>query len=254
MNQSTHTSVRQEFQHRERTTCCEKHVRPFSELISPAEFHWWRQLSNPMYFRDNHSILVKYGQIPSNRLHFLPLGHLIGSLAYLFLGIRQAMPLSVTKTLAFPRMNSVAGVRFGIQFVQYGYLPGKFKLDTHKKCRRFFRCVYSCPKMRYILGICENQISGVHCFSSSLRKGYERWTTFSEMLDLGPMKSDHFFFLRLKGWSCQYPFSNHFYGRNPTWLTMTSLHYPLTAYKQDPSCIPSKSKTKERMVEWWWSM
>ena len=124
---------------------------------------------------------------------FFLLGTLLVASRDFFLGIRQAMPLSVTKTLAFPRMNSVAGVRFGIQFVQYGYLPGKFKIDTHKKCRRFFRCVYSCPKMRCILGICENQISGVHCFSSSFRKGYERWTTFSEMLDLGPMKSDIFF-------------------------------------------------------------
>lgn len=159
------------------------------------------------------------------------------------------MPLSVTKTLAFPRMNSVAGVRFGIQFVQYGYLPGKFKIDTHKKCRRFLRCVYSCPKMRYILGICENQISGVHCFSSSFRKGYERWTTFSEMLDLGPMKSDIFF---SKAKRLELPIVTPFQiiFMEGTRLTVTNLHYPLTAYKQDPSCIPSKSKIKQRMVEW----
>lgn len=43
---------------------------------------WWRQLSNPIYFLDNHSILVKYGEIVSNRLHFLPFAHLIGILAY----------------------------------------------------------------------------------------------------------------------------------------------------------------------------
>ena len=151
--------------------------------------------------------MVKSYQIVS--IFFL-LGTFLVASRDFFLGIRQAMPLSVTKTLAFPRMNSVAGVRFGIQFVHYGYLPGKFKIDTHKKCRRFFRCVYSC-----LWVFVKIKFQGCTVFHLLFEKVMNAGRLFPKCSTWGQWNLT-FFFLRLKGWSCQYPFSNHFYGRNPT--------------------------------------